>query len=78
MQKVIRAGPEACILMLRSTFIPVDMPEADAKKISEEEFRALLPECEGRGRGGRSLTPVITSPVGNTWVRGLRVTAGTR
>jgi len=36
--KVIRAGPDACIVMLRSTFIPVDMSEADAKKISEKNF----------------------------------------
>ncbi|WNG18860.1 SRPBCC family protein [Cystobacter fuscus] len=40
--KVIRAGPEACVLMLRSTFIPVDMPEADAKKISEKNFELFF------------------------------------
>lgn len=36
--KVIHAGPDACIVMLRSTFISVDMSEADAKKISEKNF----------------------------------------
>ncbi len=36
--KVTRAGPDACVVMLRSTFIPVDMSEADAKKISEKNF----------------------------------------
>ena len=36
--KVIRAGADACVLMLRSTFIPVDMDEEDAKKLSEANF----------------------------------------
>jgi hypothetical protein len=36
--KVIRAGPDACILVLRSTFIPVDMGEAEAKAISEANY----------------------------------------
>ncbi|AKJ00080.1 polyketide cyclase/dehydrase/lipid transport protein [Archangium gephyra] len=40
--KVIRAGPEACIVMLRSTFIPVDMSEAEAKKISERNFELFF------------------------------------
>lgn len=40
--KVIRAGPDSCVLMLRSTFIPVDMEEAEAKAISETNFRLFL------------------------------------
>ena len=36
--RVIRAGPDACILVLRSTFIPVDMSEAEAKAISEANY----------------------------------------
>ncbi|HTU13371.1 MAG TPA: SRPBCC family protein [Allosphingosinicella sp.] len=36
--KVIRAGPDACVLALRSTFIPVDMSEAEAKAISEANY----------------------------------------
>jgi hypothetical protein len=40
--KVIRAGSNACVLMLRSTFIPVDMSEADAKAISEKNFELFF------------------------------------
>lgn len=40
--KVIRAGPDACILMLRSTFIAVDMAEDEAKRISETNFRLFV------------------------------------
>jgi len=40
--KVIRAGPGACVLMLRSTFIPVDMEEDEAKAISEANFRLFI------------------------------------
>jgi hypothetical protein len=36
--RVIRAGPDACILACRSTFIPVDMSEAEAKAISEANY----------------------------------------
>jgi hypothetical protein len=36
--RVIRAGPDACILVCRSTFIPVDMGEAEAKAISEANY----------------------------------------
>lgn len=36
--RVIRAGPGACVLALRSTFIPVDMGEAEAKAISEANY----------------------------------------
>lgn len=36
--RVIRAGPGACILVCRSTFIPVDMGEAEAKAISEANY----------------------------------------
>jgi hypothetical protein len=39
--KVIRAGPEACILILKSTFIPVDMSEADALELSRQNFELL-------------------------------------
>ena len=37
--KVIAAGPGACILMLRSTFVPVDMAQDEAKTLSEANFR---------------------------------------
>ena len=40
--KVIRAGPEECVLMLRSTFVPVDMSEDEAKALSETNFRLLF------------------------------------
>lgn len=40
--KVIPAGPDACVLMLRSTFIPVDMSEDEAKALSEANFRMLF------------------------------------
>jgi hypothetical protein len=40
--KVIRAGPGASVLMLRSTFIPVDMDESEAKTISETNFGLFL------------------------------------
>jgi hypothetical protein len=36
--KVIRAGDDACVLLLRSTFIPVDMGEEEAKRLSEMNF----------------------------------------
>lgn len=36
--KVIPAGDKACVLLLQSTFVPVDMSEADAKKLSEMNF----------------------------------------
>lgn len=36
--RVIRAGPGACILALRSTFIPVDMEADEAKAISDANF----------------------------------------
>ena len=40
--KVIRAGPGACVLMLRSTFIPVYMAEEEAKAISATNFELFL------------------------------------
>ncbi|HUE78749.1 MAG TPA: SRPBCC family protein [Sphingomicrobium sp.] len=40
--KVIPAGPDACVLMLRSTFIPVDMGEDEAKVLSEANFGLLF------------------------------------
>jgi len=40
--KVIRAGVGACVLVLRSTFIPVDMDEEQAKAISQTNFRLFL------------------------------------
>ena len=36
--RVIRAGPDACILVCRSTFIPIDMSDAEAKAISEANY----------------------------------------
>ena len=36
--KVIRAGEGACVLMLRSTFIPVDTDEDSAKAMSARNF----------------------------------------
>lgn len=40
--KVIRAGADACVLMLRSTFIPVDMSETDAKAMSEMNYSLFI------------------------------------
>lgn len=40
--KVIRAGSDACVLMLRSTFVPVDMSEDEAKALSQANFRLLF------------------------------------
>ena len=40
--KVIPAGPGACVLMLRSTFVPVDMSEDEARALSETNFRLLF------------------------------------
>jgi hypothetical protein len=40
--KVIRAGSGASVLMLRSTFIPVDMDEGEAKTITEANFTLFL------------------------------------
>jgi hypothetical protein len=40
--KVIRAGPLACVLVLRSTFVPVDMGEAEAKAISEANYNLFF------------------------------------
>lgn len=40
--KVIRAGRGASVLVLRSTFIPVDMDEAEAKAISETNCLLFL------------------------------------
>ena len=52
--KVIKAGPDACILLLRSTFIPVDMPEEEAKKLSELNFRMFFDNVKAaRSEGGR-------------------------
>ena len=50
--KVIRAGPGACVLMLRSTFIPVDMAEEDAKAISETNFRLFLDNVRAAATAG--------------------------
>ncbi|MES2498540.1 MAG: SRPBCC family protein [Pseudomonadota bacterium] len=36
--KVIPAGDSACILLLTSTFVPVDMSEDEAKRLSEMNF----------------------------------------
>ena len=36
--RLIPAGPTACILALRSSFIAVDLPEADALAISQANF----------------------------------------
>jgi hypothetical protein len=40
--RVVRAGPDASILVLRSTFIPVDMEEAEAKAISEANYTLFI------------------------------------
>lgn len=40
--KVIPAGPGACVLMLRSTFVPVDMAEEEAKALSQANFRIFF------------------------------------
>ncbi|MBB4633034.1 SRPBCC family protein [Sphingosinicella soli] len=40
--KIIPAGPSACVLLMRSTFVPVDMPEAEARAISEENYRLFI------------------------------------
>ncbi|MFN3945787.1 MAG: SRPBCC family protein [Allosphingosinicella sp.] len=50
--KVIPAGAGACILMLRSTFVPVDMSEDDAKLISETNFRLFLDNVRTAATGG--------------------------
>ena len=36
--KLIPAGPEACVLALRSSFIPVEIPDAAALAISRANF----------------------------------------
>jgi hypothetical protein len=48
---VIRAGADACVLMLRSTFIPVDMGEAEAKAISQANFRLFLDNIRSAAEG---------------------------
>lgn len=40
--KVIPAGPDACVLMLRSTFIPVDMADEEARALSQANFQMLF------------------------------------
>ncbi|WP_114952591.1 SRPBCC family protein [Sphingosinicella terrae] len=49
--RVIRAGADACVLMLRSTFIPVDMGEAEAKAISQANFRLFLDNIRSAAEG---------------------------
>jgi hypothetical protein len=49
--KVIRAGAGACLLVLRSTFIPVDMGEADAKAISEANYRLFIDNIRAVAEG---------------------------
>jgi hypothetical protein len=36
--KLVPAGPQACVLALRSSFIPVEIPDADALAISRANF----------------------------------------
>lgn len=50
--KVIRAGTDACVLMLRSTFIPVDMAEDEAKAISEANFALFVANIRAIAEGG--------------------------
>lgn len=40
--KIIPAGASACVLLMRSTFVPVDMPEAEARAVSEENYRLFI------------------------------------
>lgn len=40
--KVIAAGACACVLLMRSTFVPVDMPEDAARAVSEENYRLFI------------------------------------
>lgn len=40
--KVIPAGASACVLLMRSTFVPVDMPEDAARAVSEENYRLFI------------------------------------
>lgn len=39
---IYEAGPDACVLLLRSTFVPVDMEEAAALTISKENFQLFI------------------------------------
>lgn len=50
--KVIRAGPDSCVLMLRSTFVPVDLGEDEAKAISQANFRLFLDNIKAIAEGG--------------------------
>lgn len=50
--KVIRAGRDACVLVLRSTFIPVDMAEEEAKKLSEANFRMFFDNVKAVASSG--------------------------
>jgi hypothetical protein len=40
--KIIPAGASACVLLMRSTFVPVDMPEDAARAASEENYRLFI------------------------------------
>lgn len=40
--KIIPAGASACVLLMRSTFVPVDMPEDAARVVSEENYRLFI------------------------------------
>ena len=40
--KVIPAGASACVLLMRSTFVPEDMPEDAARAVSEENYRLFI------------------------------------
>ncbi len=40
--KIIPAGREASILLMRSTFVPVDMAEDEARAVSEENYRLFI------------------------------------
>jgi hypothetical protein len=40
--KIIPAGASACVLLMRSTFVPVDMPEDAARAVSEENYRLFI------------------------------------
>lgn len=52
--KVIRAGPDNCVLMLRSTFVPVDVGEEEAKAISQANFRLFLDNIKAIAERGDS------------------------
>ncbi|MBB4633806.1 SRPBCC family protein [Sphingosinicella soli] len=40
--KIIPAGASACVLLMRSTFVAVDMPEDAARAVSEENYRLFI------------------------------------